>query len=180
LAPNKAVEDVVAALFVHRMRHDPAARLVVIGKPAIRSYVAALHEHVARLGLLDAVQFLGHVDDAQLSRAYRQADVLMVASEHEGFCLPVVEAMAHGLPVVAYREGALPEVLGDAGVLVTDKDPSALANAAHRLTTDASTRAAVIAAGRARLPHLGLADAGDRLVELVMAVRAGRTLPTDA
>jgi glycosyltransferase involved in cell wall biosynthesis len=171
LAPNKAVEDTVAALLAYRARHDTDATLRVIGKPTLPAYVDALHRYVADLGLADAVQFAGKVTDAALADAYDSADVLVVSSEHEGYCLPVVEAMAHGLPVVAYREGALPEVLGDAGVLLDDKDPVVVADAVRDVQVDAARRAALVDAGRRRLPELGLAGAGDRLVDLLVGVR---------
>ena len=92
---------------------------------------------MAQLGLGDAVVFEGHASDATVAAAFASADVLIVASEHEGFCVPVVEAMAAGLPVVAYDQGAVPEVLGDAGMLVAipmlnanaKNDPVAMRNA---------------------------------------------------
>ena len=127
VSPNKALESTVAALAVAHAHGDPEATLRVIGKPATESYVAALQRYVAELGLAAAVTFTGHAGDAAVAAAYGDADVLVVTSEHEGFCVPVVEAMSAGLPVVAFDQGAVPEVLGDAGVLVPDKDPYALA-----------------------------------------------------
>jgi len=143
----------------------------------VPAYADALRRYAAELGLGDAVHFAGKVDDADLREAYRTSDVLVVASEHEGFCLPVVEAMAEGLPVVAHRRGALPEVLGDAGVLLDGKDPEVTADAVHRLQTDDRWRAAVVTAGHRRLPALGLADAATRLVSLLLAVRDGGPWP---
>ena len=102
--------------------------------------MTALHRYVAELGLADAVHFAGHADDATVEAAYAAADVLVVTSEHEGFCVPVVEAMAAGVPVVAFDQGAVPEVLGGAGVLVSDKDPYALAAAIAALLRDAPRR----------------------------------------
>ena len=116
-----------------RAHGDPDATLRLIGKPATDSYVAALHRYVADLGLAGAVAFAGHASDAAVASAYAGADVLVVTSEHEGFCVPVVEAMAPGVPVVAFDQGAVPEVLGGAGVLVSDKDPYALAAAVAAL-----------------------------------------------
>ncbi len=171
LAPNKAVEDVINALFVYRRIYDARATLTVVGKPAVAPYAAALADQVAALGLLDAVIFAGRVGDARLAEEYRRADVLVVTSEHEGFCLPVVEAMAHDLPVVAYRRGALPEVLGDAGVLVERKDPATVAGAVSRVCSERQLRRELVAKGRLRLPALGLATAGERLVSLLVAVR---------
>jgi glycosyltransferase involved in cell wall biosynthesis len=172
LAPNKAVEAAVDALFVHRRRFDPEATLTVVGKPALAGYAAALADHVAALGLAHAVRFAGRVDDAGLAEEYGRADVLVVTSEHEGFCLPVVEAMAYGVPVVAYRQGALPEVLADAGVLVAGKDPFDLARAAHRVCADPGRAADLVDRGRRRLAELHLDDAGERLGTLLRALQA--------
>jgi len=171
LAPNKAIEDAIGALLAFRSLHDPEAELVVVGKPAVPAYSAALRRYAADLGLAAAVHFVGRVDDDALRSAYRSSDVLVVTSEHEGFCLPVVEAMAHRLPVVAYRQGAVPETLRDAGVLIDAKDPVSVADAVHRLADDRGYRDAVVAAGVERLPALGLATAGRRLADLLVAVR---------
>ena len=127
VAPNKAVDQTVIALMVTRAHWDPDATLHIVGKPAIASYDDALHRYVAEMGLAEAVTFAGHASDATVAAAYAQADVLVVTSAHEGFCVPVTEAMAVGLPVVAYAEGAIPEVLGGAGVLVDSVDPYRLA-----------------------------------------------------
>ncbi|MGH9087434.1 MAG: glycosyltransferase [Acidimicrobiales bacterium] len=172
LAPNKAVEDAVLALFAYRCRFDPEAALLVVGKPAVATYAHALRRFVADLGLADAVAFAGRVDDRALSDAYDRADVLVVMSEHEGFCLPVTEAMARLVPVVAYRQGAVPEVLGDAGVLLDAKDARTVAEAVHRLQLDDAWRLDRVEAGRERLEALQLDDAGERLADLLVAVHA--------
>ena len=172
VAPNKAIQDAVAALLAYRARYDPTAELLVVGKAAVPAYVDAVHRYVADLGLVGAVRFAGKVSDDELAEAYRNADVLLVTSEHEGYCLPVVEAMARALPVVAYREGALPEVLGNAGVLLGSKDPVVIADAVHRVQADEPWRTALVNAGLARVPDLGLDTAGDRLVDVLLGVRA--------
>ena len=168
VSPNKALESTIAALAVARAHGDPEAWLQVIGKPATDSYVSALHRYVADLGLAGAVQFAGHAGDGTVEAAYAAADVLVVTSEHEGFCVPVVEAMAAGVPVVAFDQGAVPEVLGGAGVLVSDKDPYALATAIGALLRDATRREGAITAGRQRLTVLNLASAAGRFVDLLV------------
>jgi len=168
VAPNKALQDTIAALAVARARHDPGATLVIIGKPATALYDRALHRYVAELGLSGAVTFGGHASDAAVTAAYAQADVLVVTSEHEGFCVPVVEAMAVGLPVVAFAQGALPEVLGDAGTFVSSKDPFALSEAIAALLADGPRRAARAEAARAQLAALDLESAAQRFVELLV------------
>jgi glycosyltransferase involved in cell wall biosynthesis len=103
-----------------------------------------------------------------VASAYADADVLVVTSEHEGFCVPVVEAMSAGLPVVAFDQGAVPEVLGGAGTLVTDKDPYALAASIAEVLADSPRRDAMAAAGRRRLAELDLENAADRFVDLLV------------
>jgi glycosyltransferase involved in cell wall biosynthesis len=168
VSPNKALESTVAALAVTRAHHDREATLRMVGKPATESYVTALQRYVAELGLSPAVSFAGHASDATVAAAYAQTDVLVVTSEHEGFCVPVVEAMAAGLPVVAFDQGAVPEVLGGAGVLVADKDPYALASSIAELLSDAPRRAALAESGRRRLAELDLASAADRFAGLLV------------
>ena len=91
---------------------DPEATLEIVGKPVIASYTDALHRFVRRGGTGEAVTFRGHASDDDLAAAYARADVLVVASVHEGFGVPLIEAMSVGLPIVCPRPGALPEVVG--------------------------------------------------------------------
>jgi L-malate glycosyltransferase len=171
VAPNKALQQTVFALLVTRTHFDPAATLHIVGKPAVATYDDALHRYVAEMGLQEAVTFAGHASDSAVARAYAQADVLVVTSAHEGFCVPVTEAMAVGLPVVAYAQGALPEVLGDAGVLVDSVDPYRLAETIAALLADPRRAETLAEAGRRRLAGLDLEGAGARLVDLVCALR---------
>jgi len=117
------------------------------------------------------VTFTGYASDAAVAAAYITADVLVVTSEHEGFGVPVVEAMAAGLPVVAYDQGAVPEVLGGAGVLVASRDPYALAEAIGSLLADPRRRTALVEAGRRRFAELDLPNAADRFVDLLVEVQ---------
>ena len=171
VAPNKALEHTIAALAVARQRNDKGATLRIVGKPATDAYERALRRYVADLGLEDAVTFTGYASDATVAAAYTTADVLVVTSEHEGFGVPVVEAMAAGLPVVAYDQGAVPEVLGDAGVLVASRDPFALADAIGSLLADPIRRSSLAEAGRRRFAELDLPNAADRFVDLLVTVQ---------
>ena len=171
VAPNKALEHSIAALAVARAHADPAATLRIVGKPVTDTYERALRRYVADLGLEHAVSFSGYATDAAVATAYATSDVLVVTSEHEGFCVPVVEAMAAGLPVVAFDQGAVPEVLGGAGVLVTSRDPEALADAIGAVVTDPTRQSELAEAGRRRLAELDLPHAADRFVDLLCRLR---------
>ena len=126
-----------------------------------------MHRYVASLGLSSAVAFGGHASDATVAAAYAQADVLVVTSEHEGYCVPVVEAMTVGLPVVAFRQGALPEVLGEAGVLVDSKDPYTLSSTIGVLLSDATLRTRLAQQATVQLAALDLDTAAERFVSLL-------------
>jgi L-malate glycosyltransferase len=171
VAPNKLIEDVVMALLVARGAYDPDATLEIVGKPVIESYADALHRFVRDVGLDHAVTFTGYASDAELAAAYARADVLVVASEHEGFCVPLVEGMSMGLPIVVSRAGALPEIVGPAGVVIDTADPWVLAGAITALLGDPPRCLALAEQARTQLHTLGLDTAGDRLIDLVCALR---------
>jgi glycosyltransferase involved in cell wall biosynthesis len=101
--------------------------------------------------LPDRFWFTGPVPDADLAAFYRWADVYVSLSEHEGFCVPLVEAMAADVPILAYAAGAVPETLGGAGMLFTPKDLELAAEMLGMLVYDRSVREAVIAGQRRRL-----------------------------
>jgi glycosyltransferase involved in cell wall biosynthesis len=175
LAPNKGHHETVAALFVTRMTSDPGAHLTLIGAPSEPAYARALHRYVATLGLEDAVEFVSGIDDAELAAHYQAGDVLVMLSDHEGFGVPLVEAMGRGLPVVAYDAGAVREVIGDAGVLLDRKHPRHVAAVVDQLLTDAEARRTMVERGEERFADLDVGTAGRRLVETVMALRRGLT-----
>ena len=99
-------------------------------------------------GLSDAVTVVGSIPPEELEAYYRTADVFVCASEHEGFCVPIVEAMAHDLPVVAYAAAAVPETVQDAGLLLESKEPLRFAAAVHRVMEDKLLRRQFSAGGR--------------------------------
>ncbi len=116
------------------------------------------------------MHFTGALSDAGLAAAVAGADVFVLTSGHEGFGVPVMEAMMLGVPVIANEAGALPEVVGDGGLLVDANNPYAVADAVSRLLGDAELRATLAHAARHRIDALGLASAGDRAVDLISAL----------
>jgi len=136
ISPHKAQHDIVKALAVYRKVYDPQARLHLVGTDLSPRYGQALRSYIANLGLTDAVELAGSVSQSALATYYANADVFVSCSEHEGFCAPILEAMYHRLPVVAYSAAAVPETVGDAGILLDDKSPTVLAAAVHKVLTD--------------------------------------------
>ena len=151
LLPQKAIHDVIAGFAAYR-RSDPRARLYLVGSSGMSGdYLARLQGDVAALGIADAVVFAGKVSMAQWVAYYRGATVLLTLSDHEGFWVPGLEAMHFGVPILAHAAGAIPDTIGDAGVLLGDKSPDAVAAALERIVGDRALRADLVAKGRRRL-----------------------------
>jgi glycosyltransferase involved in cell wall biosynthesis len=108
------------------------------------------------------------VSPPELESYYREADVFVCASEHEGFCVPLVEAMGHGLPVVAYSTSAVPETVADAGLLLSSKDPLLFAASVHKVVEDTRLRNQFVEAGRRRAEDFSLSKARRRFVDLLV------------
>ena len=145
-SPMKGVRVLLEA--VAKLRTERDVELVVVGRPRTDGPVARA---VDELGIADAVRFVTGLSDPALAELFASAQVAVVPSLYEGFSIPAVEAMSCGTPLVASRAGALPEVVGDCGVLVEPGNPSDLAGALGALLDDEPRRRALGAAGRRRV-----------------------------
>jgi glycosyltransferase involved in cell wall biosynthesis len=167
ISPHKAPHDLVKMLLVLRRLYDPQARLHLVGSPLGETYEPVLHSFIVELGLEDAVNFSGSVTGAELEAYFRAADVFVCASDHEGFCVPIAEAMGHGVPIVAYGVTAVPETVGGAGLLLPDKSAVPFAAAVGRVLHDQALRDHLSAAGRARAAEFDLGASQRRFVSLI-------------
>ena len=140
IVPNKRLEQVVKAFALFQRRHAPDASLVLVGPyEGFESYRRALDLLVKRTGAR-RVSFTGPISAKARDAWYRHADAYLSLSVHEGFCVPLIEALAHGVPVIANDAGAMPETLGGAGLVVDGDDLALVAEAlheAHDLALDA-------------------------------------------
>jgi glycosyltransferase involved in cell wall biosynthesis len=153
--PNKKIEDVIRAFHVYRTRHNPRARLLLVGSyGGFEKYLAMLHALIARLGTPD-VHFLGHVSNEELTALYDVADLFLCASEHEGFCVPLIEAFYKRVPVLAYAATAVPATMDGGGVLFDTKDPFAVARLMEAMLDDTGIerRRRGVAGRRPRAPR---------------------------
>ena len=173
VAPHKCQHDIVRAFAAYRAVHDPRARLHLVGGPGSHAYLTTLQRYVAALGLGGAVTLTGSVRPSVLAAHYRSADVFVCLSEHEGFCVPVVEAMVHRVPVVAFAAAAVPETVGGAAVLLTSKEPLTVATAVARVLGDAALRRALVDAGVERASGFSLDRASRRFRQVVQGVLDG-------
>lgn len=131
MAPNKKVEDVISAFSAYKDKYDPSARLFLVGSYNENDgYFRKLRDHIEKLGVKDVI-FPGHISFAAILAYYSIADVFLCMSEHEGFCVPLVEAMRFKTPIVAYKSTAIPSTLNGSGILLNSKDFDKAADAVH-------------------------------------------------
>ena len=170
VVPSKAQHDLVKALWAYRRLYDANARLHLLGGTSSYEYNKSLQEFVDDLGLARAVRIAGEVSDAALAAYFAVAEVFLSLSVHEGFGVPLVEAMSAGIPVVTLDAGAVSETAGDAALVLESTDPSYVAAALHRVYTDDLLRHRLITAGRARAVSLQGDGVATELVEAIGAV----------
>ena len=157
IAPNKKIEDVIKLAEVYKRYVDAYYRFIFVGRfDVVPRYYSMIRALMAEYRLLDdRFVFTGPVPDEELAVYYRHAAVYISMSEHEGFCVPLVEAMAADVPVLAYAAAAVPDTLGGAGVQFAPKDLEVAAELLGRLAFDDRLRAEVIAGQRRRLADFG-------------------------
>jgi glycosyltransferase involved in cell wall biosynthesis len=167
MAPNKGVEELILAFAWLNKQIDPATRLILAGSErSCPRYYAMLQMLAAQLGLTN-VCFAGFLSEPQLAAAYQAADVFACVSHHEGYCLPLLEAMSYGVPVVARETGGMPEALGHGGVMYNGLEPHELAELLHRILVDASLRREVLGSQDTRLAAIRGRDLKAELQELL-------------
>ena len=163
LSPHKNVDTLVEAM--PRIReHRPDAVLVVPGNPT--DYGAKLTARAAALGVGRFIRFPGWVDAARLEGLYREASCLVFPSRREGFGLPVLEAMGHGLPVVCSRASAIPEVAGDAALYFDPESSTELADAVGRILGDEGLASQLASAGLQRAAEFSWRRAAEETLDV--------------
>jgi glycosyltransferase involved in cell wall biosynthesis len=172
LAPNKRCEDLIKLLYVYRKHIDEQAHLWLVGDTSFAAYVHFLEALIARLGLRRAVTFSGRVPISDLRTYYEASSAFLCASRHEGFGVPLVECMYFGLPILAYRSAAVPETLGEAGLMFTRWQYPEVAEMLHFLATDATLRRQIIAGQRQRLAAFAPQQVALKLREALARVGA--------
>lgn len=157
LVPNKKAEDLLKVFSMYQRVYDPGSRFVWIGSDAgMGKYALQLADLADRLRVRRA-RFVGYVDRSELTSWYLAGDVFVSASEHEGFCVPILESFHFRKPVIAFSAAAVPETLGDAGILLDSKAPELFATAVHRVVEDSRLRAELVGRGHRRaVEHFGL------------------------
>ena len=171
IQPRKNLRGVLDAFVSLKREHGLPHRLVLVGKKAW--LYGGVFERVRALGLESDVTFTGYVADDDLPAIYSGAEVLVYPSFFEGFGLPPLEAMACGVPVVASREPAFPEVLGDAALLADPGDSADIARHVLAAVSDRALRERLIERGRARAGRYTWEDCARRTLAVFEEAVAG-------
>jgi L-malate glycosyltransferase len=174
---NKKIEDLIRFFHAYHTAFNPRSRLLLVGaQRGFERYLLTLHGLVDRLGL-DHVHFIGHVSDEELVAFYEVADLFLCASEHEGFCVPLVEAFYTEVPVLAYASSAVPSTMDGAGVLFEDRDPLHVAQLIDAIMSDAGLRDALVDGQLAAVDRLRARDFAGTLLGLVERILSGHRAP---
>lgn len=170
IVPNKRIEELIEMFAWIYKEIDSNTRLLIVGSErSCPRYCAMLRLYASRLNMVNAC-FAGFVKEEELSACYQKADVFVSASRHEGFCLPLLEAMSQGTPVVARKTGGMPEAVGSGGVLFDGASSRELAVLVHRVMTDPVMRELICEAQSKRLEeHYRLIDES-RVISLLESV----------
>lgn len=169
--PHKNLERLISAFVLLRQGGLDDIKLLITGSEVSR--YSTLRRAVHRYNLHKHVRFLGYQSESTLAALYRLADVFVFPSLYEGFGLPPLEAMASGTPVVVSNVSSLPEVVGDAGVLVNPYDPRAIADGLRRVLTDRTLRDALTARGLVRARSFSWPESVRRIRRIYQELAAG-------
>jgi glycosyltransferase involved in cell wall biosynthesis len=169
IVPNKRIEDHIRLAEQYKRYIDSYYRFIFVGRyDGIPRYYNAVRAMILQYRMLpDRFLFPGAVSDHELAAYYRWADVYVSLSEHEGFCVPLIESMAADVPVLAYAAGAVPETLGGAGVLFSPKDLEFAAEMLGTLVYDRTVREGIIHGQRRRLADFALPRVESQLRDLL-------------
>ena len=152
--PNKKQEDIIYAFAEYKKTYNNKSRLFLVGGAGNKNYFEALKKLVKELGLDDDIVLTGRVPFSEYLAYYKIADVFLCMSAHEGFCIPIVEALYFGLPIIAVNSTAIPDTLGGSGFLIDSRDSTVAAEAVNRVVSDEDFRNELLENEKGRLEEL--------------------------
>ncbi len=177
LIPNKRPDNLIRMFHAYKSLYNRRARLLLAGSHGgFESYLVQLHALVAALGVED-VHILGQVTNEELTALYDVADLFLCASEHEGFCVPLIEAFHKRIPVLAYASTAIPATMDGGGLLYDTTDPRAVAALMQGVLESADREADILARQDAALARLHAQDFSGTVVRFVNQVLAAPRMP---
>lgn len=152
VSPNKGHAELIEDFATYYYDYNRHAQLLIIGHldDAFKTYYQSLEDLISGLYLESAVVFTGAVSLDVLKAYYLTAHLMLVTSRHEGFCVPLIEAMAMKIPIVAYRHAAIPETVDDVGVLWDEHNPGLVAESINAIITNEDITASLVLKGASR------------------------------
>ena len=167
LIPNKRIEDVIRFFHAYRIRYNATSRLILVGSHnGFADYHASITEFIHRFSTPE-VHLIGHVSNEELTALYDVCDLFLSASEHEGFCVPLIEAFYKQIPVLAFNATAVQATLDGGGILYEHKDPRHVASLMHAVLSDDALEQEIINAQNAALRRLREQDFAATLLGFV-------------
>jgi glycosyltransferase involved in cell wall biosynthesis len=174
---NKKIENLIRFFHAYHTFINPRSRLLLVGaQSGFERYVASLHHLVATLGT-SHVHFIGHISDEELIAFYEIADLFLCASEHEGFCVPIVEAFYMQVPVLAYAATAVPSTMDGAGVLFDDRDPMHVATLIDAIIANVALQDEIVERQLAAVARLRAKDFGGTLLGFIDRIQSAPRAP---
>ncbi len=168
IAPNKCIEELIEAFAIYRAHHNPFSRLLIVGSPRSAPKYFTFLRLLAHDLKVPNVCFEGFASPAGLATYYANAHLFVNVSRHEGYCLPLLEAMHAGVPVISRRIGGTPEAMLQAGIAYEDLSAAQLAGLMHLTLTDADLRAEVLSSQQQRIEQERSRNLAAELSELLI------------
>nr|WP_300816407.1 glycosyltransferase [uncultured Acetatifactor sp.] len=169
IVPHKKIEDIIRIFAYYQKNIYCNTRLILIGSIGYKNYYNALEKYIEELGVRNVI-LTGHVPNEELEAYYAVSDLFLCMSEHEGFCMPLIEAMGRGIPVLAYAAAAVPETMGNAGILLESKEEEAVCRHINHIFQDNHYRENLIKGEQERVAQVNIDRYRDKLFALIHKV----------
>lgn len=169
LSPNKKQEDIIHAFAIYKKYYNQNSRLLLVGSDGVEEYGKLIRNYINSTGLTDVV-ITGSVPFADILAYYIIADLFVCLSEHEGFCVPLIEAMSFNIPILAYNSSAIPYTLGNSSIIIEHKDFPLIAGWMHKLTSELELRNLIIENQRKRLELFSYNTVSSWLKEIMQVI----------
>ncbi len=179
IAPNKCQEDVILSFAAYKKLYNAKSRLFIVGNyNGMGSYYNRLQEYVEVLGVQDVI-FTGHIPFKEILAYYRLADAFLCMSEHEGFCVPLLEAMKFEIPIIAYSSTAIPHTLGDSGIKLSSKNPNLVAAVLDEVICNKRLREELLSRQKNRLAYFQYDNVAQMAEQLIMHLQKHENIETE-
>lgn len=171
IAPNKAQEDVIKSFYYYKKYVNKDSRLILVGNDSgFEKYSELLRKLVKELGLENDIVFPGHIKFEEILAFYKVADLFLCMSEHEGFCVPLVESMFFEVPILAYNSSAIKDTLGNSGVIVNKKDYFLISELMNYILSDENVKKEIIKNQNKRLEDFKLEKVEKQLLGFIKRI----------